>query len=104
MARRKGGRSRHVVGRTRERLAALLEAQGFVVQPEALWWNDGYYATAHMDCAKWGGRGLIGTYPSRFPSDWDATFSSWCTMAECVRYGIDLSEDGSHFEVSSKAP
>lgn len=108
MARRKlrsGGRSSQVVGKTRERLAALLEAQGFVVQPEALWWNDGIYGTVLMDCAKWGGTGRVGTYPCGLPSDYGVSFSSWDTMTECVRYGFEISDEGgAMFEVHSKAP
>jgi hypothetical protein len=90
--RRRGGRRGHEVGRVREKLAALLLAEGIDIDPYALRWQDGAYATAQWDCCKWFGDGKSVGRADR-PDGFSVHVSSWDTMTECARYGIDLSHD-----------
>jgi hypothetical protein len=68
-------------------MAKLLErsVSGLVVNPADLWSQIPAYATAQWDCCSWGGDGyLCGVRVS---------LSSWNTMTECLRNGIDVSVD-----------
>lgn len=108
MARRKnGGRRSNKVGRVREKLAALLLAEGIDIDPRDLSWQDGAYATVQWDCAKWFGDGKsVGR--SDCPDGFSVRISSWSTMTECARYGIDLSHDSRDlrgtYEISAREP
>ena len=82
-ARRKGE-----PGRIRIRLAEMLEAKGFTVSPYDLVAAEGDYRVhkEHWDNARWNGYGTQ-------PDGSRVTFFSWNIMTDCVRQGIELSQD-----------
>lgn len=105
--RRGGGRRTNEIGRVREKLAALLLAEGIDIDPYDLRWQDGAYATVHWDCCKWYGEGKsIGR--ADCPDGFSVHVSSWSTMTECARYGIELSHDERDlrgtYEISAREP
>lgn len=107
MKRRRGGRRSDQIGRVREKLAALLLAEGIDIDPFNLMWQDGAYATAHWDCCKWSGHG-VSLGRDDCPAGISVHVSSWDTMTECARYGIELSHDSRDlpgtYEVSAREP
>ena len=78
----------HRVGRTRIKLALLLEKAlpGVTVAPKDLDSNNPYYGSEKMDCCTWMGRGTR-NYPN------DTYFYSWNKMGECVKHGISMTAD-----------
>lgn len=91
--------NRWKVGRTRRKLAQLLEqALGITVCPEDIESNHPYYASVQFGGCTWTGYGTL-------KRDRDTYFYSWTTMTECVRYGIETEPDADmyqRFEVFSK--
>jgi hypothetical protein len=85
------------VGRVRERLAALIsEATGCTVRPEDLSSQIPHYASPKWDCCSWDGEG---TNSLGLP----VHYSSWDTMTECVRNGIDVTkEDAFQYEIHAR--
>src|SRR4051812_8298642 len=83
-------------GRIRERLAALLAAKGLVVVPRDLWTQEGGYRHRHWDLARWGtsdARWEGGKAPDGTPWGMTVHVSSWSTMTECVRHGIEMGKE-----------
>ena len=79
------------VGRTRERLAELLNVAipDAEFYPEDLRSNNPYYSSRYFDGCSWDGDGR------RLTDGLGIHVSSWSTMRECVRYGLDVGmEDG----------
>lgn len=71
-------------GRTRRKVRALLEAQGFIV--ETLTPAEGHYRTSpYADVYRWEGSGRRDGH--------SVTFYSWDTMSACAR-GIKVEADG----------
>ncbi len=80
-------------GRTRVKLAALLEAQGFRVDPLDLRPAQGAWRTdKRLDTNPWEGIGTAHNHPT-FPEGWQIIFSGESTMTRCVRYGLQVTED-----------
>lgn len=80
-------------GRTRERLAELLKDKGLIVSPYDLWVQEGGYRRSTWDLARWGSndaKWVDGKGPDGEPWGLKVILSSWSTMTECVRYGIDI--------------
>lgn len=81
------------VGRIRKRLSEMLAAHGLLIEPQHLQTQDGpLYRNPGNDLARWDGlahwkesliqeRGLV------------CHLSSWDKMADCVRFGFELSPD-----------
>lgn len=106
--RRRGqGRRANQVGRVREKLAALICAQGFFIDAADLRWVDGQYSHVTDDCERWTGHGKIGT-GAALPWDMDAQFYSWDTMTDCARHGIIIEhchdDPATIFQVHAKEP
>lgn len=80
-------------GRIRIRLAELLLDKGIVVSPYDLWTQEGGYRHMTWDLARWGS--YEATFPNGITPD-GSTFhgkvhlSSWSTMTDCVRFGIEV--------------
>lgn len=89
------------VGRTRIKLAQMLAAQGYTVQPDALHSNIPYYATVEFDGCSWDGWGWRTADTER--GDWNRVhFTSWDRMTELVRYGFELTVDRGDVELHSR--
>ncbi len=87
---------RRGAGRIREKLAKLLGEKGILVDPEDLWTQEGAYRSVHWDLARWG------TMEAKFKdgkapdgTDWHQSvqLSSWSTMTDCCKYGIDIGKE-----------
>jgi len=93
-------------GRIRERIAALLAEKGLIVSPYDLWVQEGGYRHRHWDLARWGtnhARWKDSRDPDGNERKHDVHVSSWSTMTECVRWGIEIGKfDGSWNHVSAE--
>lgn len=79
----------------RERLSALLAEKGIEIKPYDLDTQQGAYRSVLWDLARWFGSA---TYKGR-----RLNVCSWCTMTDCVRYGIDIvSIENTEIEVCSR--
>ena len=89
---------RRKIGKIREKLAEMLQAKGFMVQPEDFWIQEGVYRHFAYDGARWGAY----WHPKK-GSQLVYSIYSWDTMTECVRTGIVVMPDDTpcHFEVHS---
>ncbi len=87
-------RSNHHIGRTREKLAALLEAQGFTVHPEDLHAAKGAWRTrVQLDTERWYGKGVAHNHPT-IRDGWEVHFSSWFTMTVLCKAGrVEAKQD-----------
>lgn len=75
------------IGRLREKLATMLQAKGYPVQPEDFWIQEGGYRHRTWDLASWGA--------SCHRDDGVAvSLHSWDTMTSCVRWGIEIETEG----------
>ncbi len=89
------GRSKNTVGRVREKLAALLLAEGFDIDPFDLRWADGQNSHVTEDCVRWDvyvSNCTRSDCPS-IPPSVKVYISSWDTMTLCVRKGIVVARD-----------
>jgi hypothetical protein len=92
------------VGRTRERLARLLNEAipTAMFAPEGLNSKTPIYATPQWDCCSWYGDGTDRA------TGINVHVASWSTMRECVRYGIEVFQDDGisqrSWEVCPKGP
>lgn len=86
-------------GRIQLALCRKLQAAGIPIpNAECLWSQHGGYRGRHWDLARWGA-------DFRDESGHHWTLSSWCTMTDCVRYGVRWSkDDAGYYEVSSNRP
>lgn len=76
-------------GRLKIRLAELLQAEGFDISEYDLDDPKGYWRSA-ADCYRWEGTGKHPDFEKLM-----VIVSSWETMTQCVRYGIEIwHEDG----------
>lgn len=83
-------------GRVREKLAELLAEKGLIVSPYDLWTQEGAYRSRYWDLARWGSseaRWKDGKDPDGKPYHLTVRLSSWSTMSDCVKYGIEIGED-----------
>jgi hypothetical protein len=88
-------------GKTRRRLARLLEAEGF--QVDALTAAQGYWRTdVRADVNRWEGAGRANGRAG-LSNGTRVQFSSWDPMTLCVRNGIQVASDGmaTSFDVSA---
>lgn len=94
-------RSARTVGRTRIRLAKLLEEQGYAVAPEDLLPQQGAWRTGIcLDVCRW--EAVVKDKTGR---TW--IIHCWDRMTDCVRYGITTEPDErnrSYLEVNAKPP
>jgi len=75
-----------------------MQQAGIPIPNEHCFWiQQGGYRHHHWDLARWGAD--FRDEQGRF---W--RIYSWCTMTECVRYGIDcdLADDHGDFEIGSR--
>jgi len=81
------------MGRVRNRLVRLLEAQGFcdidLRAAQGSWRTD-----VRLDVYRWEGTGRV-TKRSDLPVGMFVTFASWDTMTSCVRRGVELDKGDS---------
>lgn len=97
--------SRRKIGRVREHLAEILRDLGLDCHPEDLWIQEGGYRRLQWDLARWG------THPIKWLSNpkgikedvcgephigQTCIVSSWDTMTDCVRYGIEVHHPAPH--------
>jgi hypothetical protein len=83
-------------GRVRLRLAALLLQKGIEVSPYDLWVQEGAYRSHYWDLACWGtdkAKFVNGIAPDGTPFPYEVQLSSWSTMTDCVRRGIDAGKE-----------
>lgn len=73
-------------GRIKEKLALLLQAQGYAVSEYEL---ERVYGNKYNDLARW--NGYEGQY---HPDVTRIFFYSWDSMTDCVRYGITCTVHG----------
>lgn len=81
-----------IPGTTRIRLPAMIAyAFDLPCEPEDIWQQKGFWATAKGDCAAWGADvGYV-------------RFASWDTMTHCVRFGFSAFIDGTNgYEISAR--
>lgn len=94
-SRTRRGRRKHEVGRVREKLGALLRAEGFDVEGEELFWADGQNSHVTEDCYRWDAY-VRGATRSDMPPIIPGTriyLHSWDSMTLCVRRGIEVVKD-----------
>jgi hypothetical protein len=101
-------------GRTKERLAALLRAEGFEVHAEDLcdvrghWRTSKYAIVYRWEC--FGNAKRPGDFP--LCPDMGVSLASWDTMTACVRRGIVVQQESkmsppglaTAYEIHAKAP
>lgn len=83
-------------GRTRVKLAQMIEAAfGCICDPGEMWTNN-YPAANWEGLCRWG-------VTCRFPNGLDRNVHSWSTMTECVREGVVAvgNDIGWDFEVTA---
>jgi hypothetical protein len=86
-------------GRIRLALCDRLRAAGIrIPNAECLWSQQGAYRGKHWDLARWGA-------DFRDESGCHWTLACWCTMTDCVRYGVTWHRDEAGYcEVGSNRP
>lgn len=82
-------------GRIRWALSELLLTKGLIVSPYDLWTQEGGYRRHTWDLARWGSshaRWANGIDPDGNQWGMEVHLSSWSTMTQCVRNGIEISK------------
>ena len=86
-------------GKTRIKLAARLLEKGILVDPADIWEQLGNYRHGTWDVVRWGSnkaRWATVDPRGRDHAGRCITLSSWSTMGDCVRYGVEFSDFNSH--------
>lgn len=99
------GRSKNTVGRVREKLAALLRAEGFDVDPFDLRWSDGQNSHATEDCYRWDAYvpGSTRDDMPPLPPKVKVYLHSWDSMTLCASKGIIVDKDGAwEYEIHAR--
>jgi hypothetical protein len=89
------GRHKDTIGRVREKLSALLRAEGFDIEPIDLRWSDGQNSHVTEDCFRWDAYVKTATRDDcpDVPPGCKVFLYSWDSMTLCARKGIIVDKD-----------